>query len=63
MLRAYVEQGGRLVLIASYPGQQPLAESSTFGKGRASFVSGDLDSLSLEQRTQALRGVIQQILR
>lgn len=63
MLRAYVEQGGRLMLIASSPGQRPVAESSTYGKGKACFVSGDLDSMNLEQRTQVLQAAIQQLLR
>ncbi len=63
MLRAYVEQGGRLMLIASNPGQRPLAESSTFGRGKASFVSGDLYIIGLEQRTQVLQAAIQQLLR
>jgi len=63
MLRAYVEQGGRLMLITNNPNQQPLAESSTIGKGRASFVSGDLGRMGLEQQAQVLQGLIQQLLR
>jgi len=63
MLRSYVEQGGRLMLIASSPNQQPLAESSTFGKGKASFVSGDLGRVGLEQQAQVLQNLIQQLLR
>lgn len=63
MLRAYVEQGGRLLLITHNQGQRPVAESSTYGKGKASFVSGDLGSLSVERRAQVLQGVIQQLMR
>ena len=63
MLRSCVEQGGRLMLIASTPNQQPLAESSTFGKGKASFVSGDLGRMGLEQQAQVLQNLIQQLLR
>jgi len=63
MLRAYVEQGGRLMLITNDPSQRPLAESSTFGKGKASFVSGDLGRMGLEQQAQVLQGLIQQLLR
>ncbi|MDW8425430.1 MAG: S8 family serine peptidase [Meiothermus sp.] len=63
MLRAYVEQGGRLLLITNNQGQRPVAESSTYGQGRASFVSGDLGSLSPERRAQVLQGLIQQLMR
>lgn len=63
MLRAYVEQGGRLMLITNNQGQRPVAESSAYGKGKASFVSGDLGSLSVEQRAQVFQGVIQQLMR
>lgn len=63
MLRAYVEQGGRLMLISNNQGQRPVAESSAYGKGKASFVSGDLGSLSVERRAQVFLGVIQQLMR
>jgi len=63
MLRAYVEQGGRLLLMSHNPGQRPLAESSTYGKGKASFVSGDLSRMGLEQQAQVLQNLIQQLLR
>jgi len=58
-----VEQGGRPMLITNDPSQRPLAESSTFGKGKASFVSGDLGRMGLEQQAQVLQGLIQQLLR
>ncbi|RDI95773.1 peptidase S8 and S53 subtilisin kexin sedolisin [Meiothermus sp. QL-1] len=57
-LRSYVEAGGRLLLLSEAPGR-PLVESGAFGQGRASFVSGELESLPLE----ALRGVVEQLLR
>ncbi|GIW24947.1 S8 family serine peptidase [Meiothermus sp.] len=63
MLRAYVEQGGRLMLVSHNQGQRPVAESSAYGKGKASFVSGDLSSLSPERRAQVFQGVIQQLMR
>lgn len=63
MLRAYVEQGGRLMLISNNQGQRPVAESSAYGKGKATFVSGDLGSLSVERRAQVFQGVIQQLMR
>lgn len=63
MLRAYVEQGGRLMLITNNQGQRPVNESSAYGKGKASFVSGDLGSLSVERRAQVFQSVIQQLMR
>jgi subtilisin family serine protease len=63
MLRAYVEQGGRLLLITNNQGQRPINESSAYGQGKASFVSGDLGSLSLERRAQLFQSVIQQLMR
>lgn len=63
MLRAYVEQGGRLMLISNNQGQRPVAESSVYGKGKASFVSGDLGGLSVERRAQVFQGIIQQLMR
>ncbi len=63
MLRAYVEQGGRLLLITNNQGQRPVNESSAYGKGKASFVSGDLGSMSLERRAQVFQNIIQQLMR
>ncbi|WP_337870274.1 S8 family serine peptidase [Meiothermus sp.] len=63
MLRAYVEQGGRLLLITNNQGQRPVNESSAYGKGKASFVSGDLGSLSVERRSQVFQSIIQQLMR
>ncbi len=63
MLRVYVEQGGRLMLITNNQGQRPVNESSAYGKGKASFVSGDLGSLSVERRAQIFQSVIQQLMR
>ncbi|WP_299426429.1 S8 family serine peptidase [uncultured Meiothermus sp.] len=63
MLRAYVEQGGRLMLITNIQNQRPVTESSAYGKGKASFVSGDLGNLTVERRAQVFQGVIQHLMR
>ncbi|MDX2008323.1 MAG: S8 family serine peptidase [Meiothermus sp.] len=63
MLRGWVEGGGRLMMITNNEGQKPINEASEMGRGRASFVSGDLGSLSVERRAQIFQGVINQLMR
>jgi len=63
MLRAWVESGGRLLLISYQDDLKPISEASSFGKGKAIFVSGDLDSMPATQQAGVIQGVIGQLLK
>lgn len=62
MLRAWVENGGRLLMISTNQGQKTLSESSSYGKGKATFASGDFSALAVEQRTQVFQEVLEALL-
>lgn len=63
MLRAWVEAGGRLLLISYQQGFKPISEASSYGKGKATFVSGDLAAMPPQQQTQVIQGVVGQLLK
>ena len=63
MLRAWVESGGRLLLISYQQGFKPISEASSYGKGKAAFVSGDLTAMPAQQQTKVIQGVIGQLVK
>jgi hypothetical protein len=63
MLRAWVESGGRLLLISYQDGLKPISEASSYGNGKATFVSGDLAAMPAAQQTKVIQGVIGQLLK
>lgn len=63
MLRGWVQSGGRLLLITQEDKKQPISETSSYGSGKATFFSGDLARLSLEERASTYQKVIRDLLR
>lgn len=63
MLRGWVQAGGRLLLITQEDKKKPVSEASAYGNGKATFISGDLGALPLEDRAKIYQQTISSLLR
>ena len=63
MLRGWVQAGGKLLLVTQENKKKPISESTAYGNGKATFMSGDLQTLSLEARADTYQKVISDLLR
>lgn len=63
MLRGWVQAGGYLLLVTQESKKKPISESADYGSGKATFMSGDLSVLSLENRADTYQKAIAALVR